>query len=152
MENVYLGKYASDGSSTSCDSLGMRPMQARAYAQNAQKYLLIKAPPASGKSRALMYIALEKLKAGSIKKVIVAVPERSIARSFANTDLKSTGFHTNWQINAKFDLCSPGGESGKVQHFLDFLKSDETILLCTHSGRLSSDARIACSSRAASAI
>ena len=133
MENVYLGKYASDGSSTSCDSLGMRPMQARAYAQNSQKYLLIKAPPASGKSRALMYIALEKLKAGSIKKVIVAVPERSIARSFANTDLKSTGFHTNWQINAKFDLCSPGGESGKVQHFLDFLKSDETILLCTHS-------------------
>ena len=79
MENVYLAKYASDGSSTACDSLGMRPMQARAYAQSDRKYLLIKAPPASGKSRALMYIALEKLKSKSVKKVIVAVPERTIA-------------------------------------------------------------------------
>ena len=70
MENVCLAEYASDGSSTTCDALGMRQMQARAYAQTKQKYLLIKAPPASGKSRALMYIALEKLKSKSIKKII----------------------------------------------------------------------------------
>lgn len=133
MENVYLAKYASDGTSTKCDSLGMRPMQSRAYAQSDQQYLLIKAPPASGKSRALMYIALEKLKSKTVRKVIVAVPERSIAKSFSNTDLKSVGFHTDWKINSKFDLCSPGGETGKVQLFLDFLESDESILLCTHS-------------------
>ena len=133
MENVYLGKYEANGSSTKCDKLGMRPMQARAYSQFGQQYLLIKAPPASGKSRALMYIALEKLKSKSIKKVIVAVPERSIAKSFSSTDLISSGFHTNWQINSKYDLCSPGGETGKVKLLLDFLNSDESILLCTHS-------------------
>ncbi len=133
MENVYLAKYAADGSSTACDALGMRPMQSRAYAQSAEKYLLIKAPPASGKSRALMYIALEKLKSRSVKKVIVAVPERSIAKSFANTDLKASGFHSNWEINRRYDLCSPGGESGKVKLFLDFLNSSEKVLLCTHS-------------------
>ena len=133
MENVYLGKYKSDGSSTACNLQGMRPMQARAFAQSGQRYLLIKAPPASGKSRALMYIALEKLKSKSVKKVIVAVPERSIAKSFANTDLKSSGFHTDWQIDSKFDLCSPGGETGKVKQFLDFLNSDHSVLLCTHA-------------------
>ena len=133
MENVYVAKYAADGSSSSCDSLGMRPMQARAFAKNTEQYLLIKAPPASGKSRALMYIALEKLNGGCVKKIIVAVPERSIAKSFANTDLKSTGFHSNWEISSKYDLCSPGGETGKVQLFLDFLNSSEKVLLCTHS-------------------
>ena len=42
------------------DSLGMREMQARVYRRNSKK-LLVKAPPASGKSRALMFIALDKL-------------------------------------------------------------------------------------------
>ena len=133
MESVYLSQYAADGSSTACDALGMRQMQARAYAKTDEKYLLIKAPPASGKSRALMYIALEKLKGSSVKKVIVAIPERSIAKSFASTDLKTTGFHSNWEVNSRYDLCSPYGETGKVQLFLDFLKSSEKILLCTHS-------------------
>lgn len=133
MQNVYLAEYATDGTSTSCDSLGMRPMQARAYAQNRQQYLLIKAPPASGKSRALMYIALEKLKTKNVKKVIVAVPERSIAKSFADTSLKTSGFHSDWHIDSKYDLCSPGGETGKIKLFLEFLNSDAPVLLCTHS-------------------
>ena len=39
----------------------MRPMQERAYEKRGEQYLLIKSPPASGKSRALMFIALDKL-------------------------------------------------------------------------------------------
>jgi len=35
----------------------------------ASQYILLKAPPASGKSRALMYLALEKLKNNQVKKV-----------------------------------------------------------------------------------
>jgi len=46
----------------------------KAYEQRDAKYLLLKAPPASGKSRALMFIALDKLINQGIKKVIVAVP------------------------------------------------------------------------------
>jgi superfamily II DNA or RNA helicase len=133
MENVYLARYEADGSSVVPNEQGMRPMQVRAFAESKQKYLLIKAPPASGKSRALMFIALEKLKSHLVKKVIVAVPERSIAKSFADTNLESFGFHSNWVVNPKFDLCSPGGEKGKIQRFVEFLASDETILLCTHS-------------------
>ena len=42
------------------NELGMRAMQERAYAKRGEQYLLIKSPPA-GKSRALMFIALDKL-------------------------------------------------------------------------------------------
>jgi hypothetical protein len=50
--------YARNGSSTRANALGMRPMQERAYERRGEQYLLIKSPPASGKSRALMFIAL----------------------------------------------------------------------------------------------
>ena len=39
----------------------MRPMQERAWEKRGEQYLLVKSPPASGKSRALMFIALDKL-------------------------------------------------------------------------------------------
>ena len=52
---------ARTGASSKINALGMRPMQERAYAKRGEQYLLIKSPPASGKSRALMYIALDKL-------------------------------------------------------------------------------------------
>ena len=50
--------YARTGSSTKANALGMRPMQERAYERRGEQYLLLKSPPASGKSRALMFIAL----------------------------------------------------------------------------------------------
>ena len=53
--------YARNGSSTRANALGMRPMQERAWERRGEQYLLIKSPPASGKSRALMFIALDKL-------------------------------------------------------------------------------------------
>jgi len=60
----------------------MRAMQARVFSERGSQYLLVKAPPASGKSRALMFIGLDKLQNQGIRKVIVAVPERSIGASF----------------------------------------------------------------------
>ena len=54
-------KYASNGSSKKSNELGMRVMQERAYEMRGEQYLLIKSPPASGKSRALMFIALDKI-------------------------------------------------------------------------------------------
>lgn len=44
--------------SKSTNSLGMRDMQARVYEKRNSNYLLVKAPPASGKSRALMFVGL----------------------------------------------------------------------------------------------
>lgn len=35
--------------------------QKRVYQKRGEQYLLIKSPPASGKSRALMFVALDKL-------------------------------------------------------------------------------------------
>jgi hypothetical protein len=52
---------ARTGASSKANELGMRAMQERAYAKRGEQYLLIKSPPASGKSRALMFIALDKL-------------------------------------------------------------------------------------------
>ena len=75
MNNFIEVEYEQSGKSTKANKYGMREMQERAFRERNAQYLLIKSPPASGKSRALMFIALDKLKNQSIKKVIVAVPE-----------------------------------------------------------------------------
>lgn len=112
---------------------GMREMQARVYdARNAQ-YLLIKAPPASGKSRSLMYVGLDKLRHQGIRKVIVAVPERSIASSFASTDLTSSGFEADWMLDPTYDLTTSDG-THKTKALAAFLADPGAkILLCTHA-------------------
>ena len=133
MDNVINVEYETTGKSTSVNSMGMRPMQERTYAARNSQYILLKAPPASGKSRALMFIALDKLKTGQVKKVIVAVPERSIGKSFLSTDLVKYGFHSDWIVKKKYNLCVPGGESSKVETFRKFMESDDQILLCTHA-------------------
>ena len=48
-----------DGLLKKIDELGMRAMQERADEKRGEQYLLIKSPPVSGKSRVLMFIALE---------------------------------------------------------------------------------------------
>lgn len=135
MPNLIDVTYAQTGESTSADNMGMRAMQARAYEARANQYLLIKAPPASGKSRALMFIALDKLHHQGVKKAIVAVPERSIGGSFSNTALSDYGFFTDWVVEDKNNLCTPGsdGNSSKVQAFKRFLKDDSRVLVCTHA-------------------
>ena len=144
--NIFTTQYQCTGLSVTNDSYGMREMQQRVFDKYEQQYILLKAPPASGKSRALMFVGLEKLKQKLVNKIIVAVPERSIAKSFANTDLRSNGFHTNWEIDNRYDLCSPGRDESKTIVFEEFMNSDSKILLCTHStlrfaySRLSADA------------
>jgi len=133
MPNIVDVTYQQTGKSKSTNELGMREMQQKAFEARTAQYLLIKAPPASGKSRALMFIGLDKLINQGIKKVIVAVPERSIGSSFSNTDLKSFGFFANWEPNPRYNLCTPGVEKSKVTAFLNFLESDEKILICTHA-------------------
>jgi superfamily II DNA or RNA helicase len=133
MPNIVDVSYAQTGQSTKTNSMGMREMQERAYLARDAQYLLLKSPPASGKSRALMYIALDKLHRQGLKKVIVAVPEKAIGASFSNTDLMSQGFFANWETNPEYNLCIPGGEGSKVQAFLRFLKNNERTLICTHA-------------------
>jgi len=134
MPNLVDVSYAQTGESTAIDNMGMREMQIRAFeARNAQ-YLLLKAPPASGKSRALMFLGLDKLFNQGIKKVIVAVPERSIGASFDCTDLMSYGFFADWEYDTKYNLCIAGGETSKVKAFQNFLDdTSATILICTHA-------------------
>lgn len=133
MPNLVHVEYDQTGKSKSTNALGMREMQEKAYEGRTAQYLLLKAPPASGKSRALMFIALDKLKNQGIKKVIVAVPEKSIGASFGSTELKKYGFFADWSPNPKYNLCTPGEEKSKVTAFLNFLESDEQILVCTHA-------------------
>jgi len=132
--NLVNVTYAHTGQSLSVNRQGMREMQERVYEQRNAQYLLIKAPPASGKSRALMFLGLAKLYEQGLKKVIVAVPERSIGGSFDRTDLTSHGFFADWTFNPDYNLCSPGGETSKVKTFIRFLSDPAaTILICTHA-------------------
>ncbi|SEB20881.1 DEAD/DEAH box helicase [Pedobacter hartonius] len=126
--------YKSTKSSTKSNELGMRQMQERAYEKRGEQYLLIKSPPASGKSRALMFIALDKLRNQGIKQAIIAVPEKSIGSSFANELLTEFGYYYDWNVEPKWNLCNAPGEDGsKVNSVKSFLKSEDQVLVCTHS-------------------
>lgn len=136
MPNIVEVNYHQTGQSTVTNPMGMRDMQAKAFEARDAQYLLLKAPPASGKSRALMFLALDKLRNQGIKKVIVAVPERSIGSSFERTDLMTYGFFANWDPNDQYNLCTPGsdGSKSKVEAFHNFMgKPNEQILICTHA-------------------
>lgn len=126
--------YAANGNSTKANALGMRPMQERAYEKRGEQYLLIKSPPASGKSRALMFIALDKLANQGLKQVIIVVPEKSIGASFHDEPLSKFGFWADWHVEPKWNLCdSPGTDGGKVNAVGTFLKSSDQTLVCTHA-------------------
>ncbi|WP_448325850.1 DEAD/DEAH box helicase [Sulfitobacter sp. M13] len=126
--------YPANGSSTTSNEMGMRAMQERAYEKRGEQYLLIKSPPASGKSRALMFIALDKLHNQGIKQAIIVVPEKSIGSSFADEPLTKFGFWADWTVAPRWNLCNaPGGDDGKVGSVRTFLDSDDQILVCTHA-------------------
>lgn len=126
--------YASTGSSTTSNELGMRPMQERAYERRGEQYLLIKSPPASGKSRALMFVALDKLNNQGLQQAIIVVPEKSIGASFHDEPLSRFGFWADWHVEPKWNLCDAPGEDGsKVRAVGSFLQSDDKALVCTHA-------------------
>lgn len=132
-------QYARSGASKSSNELGMRAMQERAYSKRGEQYLLIKSPPASGKSRALMFIALDKLHKQDLKQCIIVVPERSIGGSFSNTALSDYGFWTDWTVEPQWNLCNaPGADdpkqsAGKIKAVESFLQSDSRSMVCTHA-------------------
>ena len=128
-------RYARNGASTKANAMGMRAMQERAYEKRGEQYLLIKSPPASGKSRALMFIALDKLHNQKLRKAVIVVPEKSIGSSFNDEPLKSFGFWSDWKVEPKWNLCNAPGDDngGKVGAVKAFLESADQVLVCTHA-------------------
>jgi superfamily II DNA or RNA helicase len=128
-------KYVCNGGSTKYNELGMRLMQERAYERRGEQYLLIKSPPASGKSRALMFIVLDKLHNQGLKQAVIVVPEKSIGSSFNDEQLSKFGFWADWRVEPKWNLCNgPGSDNGgKVKSLGAFLESDDKVLVCTHA-------------------
>lgn len=130
---------ARTGVSAKANEMGMRPMQERAYAKRGEQYLLIKSPPASGKSRALMFIALDKLHNQGLKQAIIVVPEKSIGGSFADEPLSKFGFWADWTVKPQWNLCNAPGpdeervDPSKVKAVGQFLASDDRVLVCTHA-------------------
>ena len=89
-------------------------MQERAFEKRGEQYLLIKSPPASGKSRALMFIALDKLRtrleaghccrAGTLNR-----------RHFADEPLSKFGFWADWTVKPQWNLCNaPGADNPRA--------------------------------------
>ena len=99
--------YARNGASTRSNALGMRPMQERAYEKRGEQYLLIKSPPASDKSRALMFVVLDKMANQGLKQAIIVVPEKSIGASFNDEPLSRYGFWSDWwHVEPKWNLAT----------------------------------------------
>ena len=132
-------KTARTGASTKSNEMGMRPMQERAYAKRGEQYLLIKSPPASGKSRALMFIALDKLHNQGLEQAIIVVPEKSIGGSFMDEPLSKFGFWSDWVVKPQWNLCNAPGpdeervDPSKIKAVGQFLASDDKVLVCTHA-------------------
>lgn len=130
---------ARTGASSKANALGMRQMQERAYAKRGEQYLLIKSPPASGKSRALMFIALDKLANQGVSQAIIVVPEKSIGSSFADEPLTKFGFFADWTVKPQWNLCNAPGpdeervDPSKIRAVGQFLASGDTVLVCTHA-------------------
>lgn len=138
MPDLIRVEYGQTGASTRTNELGMRPMQQRVFGARTSQYLLIKAPPASGKSRALMFLALDKLSNQGIHKAIVAVPEMAIGGSFRDESLSESGFFADWVVRPEHNLCTPGSDQSKVGAFTEFMNNDaaelaDRILVCTHA-------------------
>ena len=132
--NIVDIKYQQTGAATAVNPLGMREMQAMAYEHRDKRFLLIKAPPASGKSRALMFIALDKLQHQGLRRVVVAVPEKSIGRSFQDTNLTDGGFFADWRVSAYYNLTDVKDEHDKKGRFLRFFQQHRAqILICAHA-------------------
>lgn len=130
---------ARTGISAKPNAMGMREMQERAYNKRGEQYLLIKSPPASGKSRALMFIALDKLHNQGLKQAIIVVPEKSIGGSFSDEPLSKFGFWADWTVKPQWNLCNAPGpdeervDASKVRAVGQFLASDDRVLVCTHA-------------------
>ena len=130
---------ARTGVSAKANALGMRVMQERAYNKRGEQYLLIKSPPASGKSRALMFIALDKLHNQGLRQAIIVVPEKSIGGSFADEPLSKYGFWADWTVKPQWNLCNAPGpdeervDPSKVKAVGQFLASGDPVLVCTHA-------------------
>jgi hypothetical protein len=130
---------ARTGATSKTNALGMRPMQERVWTKRGEQYLLIKSPPASGKSRALMFVALDKLHNQGLKQAIIVVPERSIGGSFADEPLTRFGFYWDWVVKPQWNLCNaPGADEprvarSKVGAVSEFLASGDPALVCTHA-------------------
>ena len=82
-----------------------------------------------------MFVALDKLANQGVKKVIVAVPQQNIGRSFKDTDLKKYGFFEDWRVapywNLCFNPCCDDSKESIVREFLDHPTA--TKLVCTHA-------------------
>ena len=132
-------QYARTGRSARSNEFGMRPMQERAFDKRGEQYLIIKSPPASGKSRALMFIALDKLANQGLKQAVIVVPEKAIGASFHDEPLSHHGFFADWTVKPQWNLCNapgadePGRTDGTIKAVGRFLESGDRVLVCTHA-------------------
>ena len=89
---------AVSGASTRSNELGIGRWWEKAASLSADQVA-----PASGKSRALMFIALDKLHNQGIAQAIVVVPERTIGASFEDARLSEFGFWADWTVRPKWN-------------------------------------------------
>ena len=101
--------YARTGSSTKANAFGMRPMQERVYEKRGEQYLILKSPPASGKSRALCLLRSTSLsirassKPSSWCRNAPSVPASTMSR------FRKFGFWADWHVEPKWNLCNAPG-------------------------------------------
>ena len=126
MPDLVRVSYSGSGRTSRPNPMGMRPMQERVYEARAAQFLLVKAPAPSGKSWALIIVAIDKMQHQRLAKKIACVPETSIGATFRSTRLTDHGFFANWAVEERWNLCvdsEEGPTKGKVRAVKDFMRS-----------------------------
>lgn len=125
MTNLVEVQYTQTGKSSNTDELGMREMQAMVYAQRNRQHLLVKAPPASGKSRAMMFVALDKLSNDSVDKYGTRDGRtRIIYENGSESDIKFKTLTKNLSVTGYSVIDSLDVSDEDLQHFFTINDND----------------------------
>jgi hypothetical protein len=94
-------------------------------------YMLLVAPMGSGKTISICFTSADKMRRDPSLRTVIAVPQTIIADGFdvAHVLRMPDGTVLEWDAN---NLCGAPA-TNKVASVIDFLQSDNRILICTHA-------------------
>ncbi|WDE98528.1 integrase repeat-containing protein [Lentisphaera profundi] len=119
------------------ESNGLRPFQNQVYEHRDEKIIVINAMTGAGKSICSQTIALYKLAEEQVKRVIIAVPQKSIGVNFREYPVKA--FEHAEKYHVSLDLIDGTDTTSRLKQFF---KSGTGICICTHASLVSAQVNV----------
>ena len=102
----------------------MKPNQKLVYSYINERWFILSEPPGAGKSTSIKFVVSELLRKNPKLKVIIAVPQTLISKSFGSIILEyPNGNKVEWDISN--NLCERIGNLDKIGELNNFINQDE---------------------------